>query len=76
MADKVLSTRISVELAELVDVVCGRLGLKKSFVVEQALREKMEDLLDAEDLNRDMGEASGFHDWKVVKAEASQLHPR
>lgn len=70
MSSRSLSTRIPSDLADQVDELCGRLGLKKSFVVEQALREKIEDLLDAEDLRHDLREATGFYAWEKVKAEA------
>jgi len=48
------------------------LGLRKNFVVEAALREKLEELLDAEDLRDAVREATGFHPWEAVKKEASR----
>jgi predicted DNA-binding protein len=66
---RTLTTKLPADLAETLDVVCKRLGLRKNFVVEEALREKIEDLLDAEDLGEAMKEATGFHSWEEVKAE-------
>jgi len=47
-----------------------KLGLRKNFVLEAALREKLEDLLDAADLREAMKEATGFHAWEDLKREA------
>lgn len=49
--------------------VCRRLGLRKSEVVEAALREKIENLVDQFDLDGAIREAGVFHDWKGVKAD-------
>jgi hypothetical protein len=38
--------------------------------IKIALREKLEDLLDAEDLREAMNEATGFHAWDGIKKEA------
>ena len=70
MGSQALSTRIPEDLAATMDRVCTQLGLKKSFLVEQALREKLEDLLDTADLKQAVAESTGFHDWEQVKAEA------
>jgi predicted DNA-binding protein len=67
---RTLATKLPIDLAETLDAVCKRLGLRKSWVVEEALREKIEDLLDAEDLGEAIKEATGFHAWEEVKAEA------
>jgi predicted DNA-binding protein len=64
-----LATRLPADLAETLDVVCKRLGLRKNFVLEAALREKLEDLMDAEDLRDAIREATGFHRWEKVKDE-------
>ncbi|MDP2599813.1 MAG: hypothetical protein Q8P84_03655 [Deltaproteobacteria bacterium] len=61
------ATKLPTDLKETLDEVCERLGLRKSFVVEQALREKLEDLLDSEDLRAAIKEASGFHSWESIK---------
>jgi predicted DNA-binding protein len=67
---RTLATKLPLDLADTLDAVCKQLGLQKSLVVEEALREKIEDLLDAEDLREAMNEATGFHAWEEVKAEA------
>jgi predicted DNA-binding protein len=67
---RTLATKLPVDLAETLVAVCKRLGLQKSLFVEEAIREKIEDLLDAEDLRDAMKEATGFHAWEEVKAEA------
>jgi predicted DNA-binding protein len=67
---RTLATKLPLDLADTLDAVCKQLGLQKSLVVEEALREKIEDLLDAEDLREAMKEATGFHAWEEVKAEA------
>lgn len=61
------ATKLPMDLKETLDEVCERLGLRKNFVVEQALREKLEDLLDSEDLRLAIKEASGFHSWESIK---------
>ncbi len=66
------ATRLPIRLARALDVLCKRLGLRKNFVVEAALREKLEELLDAEDLRDAVREATGFHPWEAVKKEASR----
>lgn len=65
--ESVLATKLPQELTESLDEVCRRLGLRKNFVIESALREKIEDLLDAYDLDRAVKEATGFHAWTDVK---------
>ncbi len=47
------------------------LGLRKNFVIEAALREKLEDLMDAGDLREAIKEATGFQTWDTV----SELDP-
>jgi predicted DNA-binding protein len=61
------ATKLPVDLKETLDQVCEKLGLRKNFVVESALREKLEDLLDTYDLEEAIGEATGFHSWENVK---------
>jgi metal-responsive CopG/Arc/MetJ family transcriptional regulator len=67
-----LITALPADLLEALDEVCQRLGLRKNFVVEAALREKIEDLLDTEDLREAVKEATGFHAWEEVKAEVGK----
>jgi len=50
MKTTALSTRLPSDLAQQLDDVCAHLGYRKSALIEQALREKLEDLLDARDL--------------------------
>jgi metal-responsive CopG/Arc/MetJ family transcriptional regulator len=67
-----LITTLPADLLEALDEVCQRLGLRKNFVVEAALREKIENLLDAEDLREAVKQATGFHAWEEVKAEVGK----
>ena len=66
------ATKLPADLTAQLDQVCRKLGLRKNFVLEIALREKIEDLLDAADLREAMSEATGFHDWEDVKKEAQR----
>jgi len=61
------ATRLPTDLTLALDETCRRLGLRKNFVVEAALKEKLEDLLDADDLKESARNASGFHAWDGVK---------
>lgn len=70
MRTHALATRLPADLTQALDEVCRRLGLRKNFVLESALREKLEDLLDAEDLREAVREATGFHAWDSVRREA------
>ena len=63
------ATKLPPDLMEILDRVCQELGLRKNFVVETALREKLEDLVDTHDLQEAVKEASGFHAWSSVKKE-------
>ena len=72
MKTRKLVTRVSADLFEAVVAVCNRLGLRKQFVVEEAIKEKIENLLDAEDLREAMKGATRFHPWEDVKAEVSK----
>ncbi len=54
------STKLPADLLRALDDVCVRLGLRKTFVVEQALRDKIEDLLDTRDLEEARKSASSF----------------
>jgi predicted DNA-binding protein len=67
---EVFSAKVSVGLKRRVNMVCEELGLRKGRVVEEALREKLEDLMDAHDLREAMKEATGFHSWESVKKAA------
>lgn len=65
--NEVFATKLPRELKKRIDEVCALLGMRKNFLVEEALREKIEDLLDAYDLREAMKEATGFHSWESVK---------
>ena len=67
MSSEAFATKLPVSLKRTLDEVCERLGLRKNFVIEQALREKLEDLMDMYDLEEAMKEASGFHSWDSIK---------
>ena len=64
---EMLATKLPVGLKDKVDEVCKLLGMRKNFFIEEAIREKLEDLLDAYDLRQAMKEATGFHSWESVK---------
>ena len=61
------ATKLPADLTMQLDAVCKQLGLRKNYVLEMALREKIEDLLDADDLHIAMKEATGFHSWDDIK---------
>ena len=63
------ATKLPSDLKKTLDQVCEKFGLRKNFVVESALREKLDDLLDTYDLQEAVKEASGFHAWETVKQE-------
>ncbi len=65
--NEVFATKLPRELKKRIDEVCALLGMRKNFLVEEAIREKIEDLLDAYDLREAMKEATGFHSWESVK---------
>jgi len=64
---EVFATKLPSDVKKRLDEVCALLGVRKNFVVEEAIREKIEDLLDAHDLRAAMKEATGFHSWDSVK---------
>ena len=65
------ATKLPADLTETLSELCKRLGLKKSALVESALRERIEDLVDAHDLREAMTQETRFHSWQSVKAELS-----
>jgi predicted DNA-binding protein len=67
--NEVFATKLPASLKRELDIICKRLGLHKNFLVEEALREKIEDLWDAYDLKEAMKEATGFHSWDSIKKE-------
>ena len=76
MKTHILAAKLPADLTETLDAVCKRLGLRKNFILETALREKIEDLLDTEDLREAMKEATGFHAWEEVKGAARKRKRR
>ena len=64
---EVFATKLPVGLKDKVSEVCELLGMRKNFLIEEAIREKLEDLLDAYDLRQAVKEATGFHSWESVK---------
>jgi len=66
MKTEPLAAKLPADLTAQLDAVCKKLGLRKNSVLEAALREKLEDLLDAEDLRVAVEEATDFHAWNEV----------
>ena len=66
---EVFATKLPAEVKKRLDEVCELLGVRKNFVVEEAIREKLEDLLDAHDLRQAVKESTGFHSWASVKKD-------
>lgn len=64
---EVFATKLPSDVKKRLDEVCELLGVRKNFVVEEAIREKIEDMLDAYDLRQALKEATGFHSWESVK---------
>jgi hypothetical protein len=64
-----LAMRLLAALFKALNAIWSSLGLRRNSVVEAVIREKLEDLLDAEDLREAVKEAAGFHSWEDVKAE-------
>jgi|GEM_PF-820326 len=62
------ATKLPEDLTTILDDLCKRLGLRKNALVEAALREKIEDLLDAHDLRQAIEQETRFHSWESVKA--------
>lgn len=67
LKNEVFATKLPKGLKRQIDEVCKLLGMRKSFLVEEALREKLEDLLDAYDLRQAVKEATGFHSWDSIR---------
>ena len=76
MKTQAIATKLPTDLTKALDDVCKRLGLRKNFVLEAALRDKIEDLLDTEDLQEAVREATGFRSWEELKKERSQGNPK
>ena len=65
--DEPFATKLPSDLKRTLDEVCEKLGLRRNFVVESALREKLEDYLDTTDLQEAVKEATGFRSWDGIK---------
>lgn len=59
--------RLPQSLEKQVSEVCDLLGMRKSDLVEEAVREKLEDLLNAYNLRSSLREASGHAPWGILK---------
>jgi predicted DNA-binding protein len=70
--NEAFATKIPGELKRALDEVCRKHGLRKSFVVESALREKIEDLLDSYDLKEAIEQGVSFRPWSDVKKESQK----
>lgn len=68
-SNQAFATKLPPDLKRALDDVCRRFGLRKNFVVEQALREKLEDLLDAFELEEARKTATSFRKWEEVEKE-------
>jgi len=75
MKNVTFATKLPEDLTASLDDLCRRLGLKKSALVETALREKIEDLLDAYDLRETIEEETRFHSWESVKGDLLEEAP-
>lgn len=69
MAFTAFATKLPADLKKSLDEICEKLGLRKNFIIESALREKIEELADSMDLGESMKNATGFHSWEGVKKE-------
>ena len=70
--NEAFATKIPSELKQALDDVCRKFGFRKNFVVESALREKIEDLLDIHDLEEAIKEGSAFRGWNEIKKQARE----
>lgn len=67
--EQAFATKLPADLKKMLDEVCVKFGLRKNFVVETALREKIEDILDTHDLKEAIDDSTEFHSWESVKKE-------
>ena len=63
-----LSTRVSPKIKRALQETCRRSGLKVTAVVEQALREKLEDLADNHDLEDAVRSAEEMIPYRRTRA--------
>ncbi|MFZ5470024.1 MAG: hypothetical protein ACOZIN_11370 [Myxococcota bacterium] len=76
LAAEPFATKIPGDLKRALDKVCRRFGLRKSHVVAEALKEKLEDLLDAFELEEARRTATSFSSWKEVEKELKKREGR
>jgi predicted transcriptional regulator len=76
VSTRTLSVKLPIDLCKALDAICNRLRLQKNSVVEAAIREKLENLADAENLRDAVKQATGFHAWEDVKAEVIKTSPK
>ena len=69
MLNTSIATKLPAGLVGKLDEICEKFGLRKNFVIEQALKEKIEDLLDTFDLKQAISEPEGFESWESVKKQ-------
>jgi predicted transcriptional regulator len=69
MPNEAFATRLPPEVIRALDEVCERYGLRKNFVVEQALRDKIEDLVDAFELEEARKDGVSFTPWEEIERE-------
>ena len=62
-----LSTRVRMDVKKALDDVCRRRGLKVTAVVEQALREKLEDLDDSLELEDAIRSTEGMIPYRKAR---------
>lgn len=67
--NEAFATKIPADLKRKLDEVCRKHGLRKNIVVEQALREKFEDLLDAFALEDARKTSTSFVSLKELKRD-------
>ena len=70
------ATKLPEDLTKSLDAICKEMGLRKTFVVEKALREKIEDLLDSRDLREAIEEETSFQNWPEVKRRLGKKENR
>jgi hypothetical protein len=63
------ATKLPSDLIQALNAICHTMGLRKKFVIEMALREKLEELMDQADLKDAMENARGFESWETVKRD-------
>jgi hypothetical protein len=76
MKTRTLAVSLPADLLDALDAVCKRLRLRKSFVGEAALKEKIEDFIDAGDLRKAVQHARDFHAWEEGRAEVGKRKHR